>query len=179
MNISDRGGDRSATRELISANFTALRVKRNVLKNSNIGVLFVNSQGGISEYNRAIGLDGGFLLGQHVTMTGLLAKTFAASDTRQGRRRCRRLRAGRTIASTTAGNTSTSANSSMPRWATSHGSTSVQARRRAMDAAAAAGEAFARSFNANADYYENHAGVVDSRTQNFYGNMSRQDTSAL
>ena len=35
------------------------------------------------------------------------------------------------------------------------------------------------TFNGNLDYYENHAGLVDSRTQNVYGNMSRQDTSSL
>ena len=35
------------------------------------------------------------------------------------------------------------------------------------------------TFNGNLDYYENHAGLVDSRTQNVYGNMSREDTSSL
>ena len=41
-----------ATRELDHANFTVIRLKRNVLKSSNIGTLFVNSQDGISDYNR-------------------------------------------------------------------------------------------------------------------------------
>lgn len=35
------------------------------------------------------------------------------------------------------------------------------------------------TFNGNLDYYENHAGLIDSRTQNVYGNMSRQDTWSL
>ena len=34
-------------------------------------------------------------------------------------------------------------------------------------------------FNGNADYYENHAGLVDSRTQNVYGNMRGRTRRAL
>jgi hypothetical protein len=52
------------SRDIESANFTVARLKRNVLKSSNIGVLFVNSEDGISDFNRAIGVDGGFVLGQ-------------------------------------------------------------------------------------------------------------------
>ena len=70
-----------ATRELGNANFTAIRVKRNVLRNSSVGTLFVNSQGGISDYNRTIGIDGGFVLGRYVTMTTVLAKTFSPGTT--------------------------------------------------------------------------------------------------
>ena len=66
-----------ATRELDNANFTVVRLKRNVLKNSNIGALFVNSADGISDYNRAIGIDGGFVLGPRVSVTTVIAKTFS------------------------------------------------------------------------------------------------------
>ena len=58
-----------------SANFTALRVKRNILSKSSIGGVFLNSQGGISDYNRAAGIDAGFFLGQNLTIIGLMAKT--------------------------------------------------------------------------------------------------------
>ena len=37
--------------------------------------MFLNSQGGISDYNRAAGIDAGFFLGQNLTIIGLLAKT--------------------------------------------------------------------------------------------------------
>lgn len=66
-----------ANRQVDNANFTAIRVKRNVLANSSIGVIVLNSLDGVSEYNRAIGFDGGFVLGQHVTITGAMGKTFS------------------------------------------------------------------------------------------------------
>jgi len=66
-----------ATRQVDGANFTAIRVKRNVLANSSIGAIVLNSQNGISGYNRAIGVDGGFMLGQYVTLTGAMGKTFS------------------------------------------------------------------------------------------------------
>ncbi|MCC7124678.1 MAG: carbohydrate binding family 9 domain-containing protein [Acidobacteria bacterium] len=57
------------------ANFTVLRVKRNILSKSSIGGVLLNSAGGISDYNRAVGVDAGFFLGQNFTVIGLLAKT--------------------------------------------------------------------------------------------------------
>ncbi len=66
-----------AGRQLDNANFTAIRVKRNVLANSTIGALMVNSANGISDYNRALGFDAGFVLGQHITLTGAMGKTFS------------------------------------------------------------------------------------------------------
>jgi len=57
------------------ANFTVIRVKRNILSKSSIGGVFLNSQGGISDHNRAAGVDAGLFLGQNLTIIGLLAKT--------------------------------------------------------------------------------------------------------
>jgi hypothetical protein len=66
-----------ANRHVDNANFTVIRVKRNVLANSSIGAIVLNSADGISDYNRAVGFDGGFVLGQHVTITGAMGKTFS------------------------------------------------------------------------------------------------------
>lgn len=66
------GGRRQA---VSAANFTAFRVKRNILKQSSIGALVINREGGLTDYNRSIGLDAGFLFGRNVTVTGLFAKT--------------------------------------------------------------------------------------------------------
>ena len=77
----DRGGNARAPASSDNANFTAIRVKRNVLTKSSVGTLIVNSQGGISDYNRTIGIDGGFVLGRYVTMTTVLAKTFSPGAT--------------------------------------------------------------------------------------------------
>ena len=73
-----------ANRQLDSANFAVVRVKRNVLANSSIGAMVLNSANGISDYNRAIGFDGGFVLGQHVTLTGAMGKTFSPGDQGSG-----------------------------------------------------------------------------------------------
>ncbi|MGE0866813.1 MAG: DUF5916 domain-containing protein, partial [Vicinamibacterales bacterium] len=66
-----------SSRQVANANFTALRVKRNVLAKSSVGALLLNSANGISDYNRAIGVDAGLVLGRYVTLTSLFAKTFS------------------------------------------------------------------------------------------------------
>jgi hypothetical protein len=63
-----------------NANFTVVRVKRNILSKSTVGAILLNSDGGISEYNRAFGVDTGIMLGQATTVTGLFAKTDSARD---------------------------------------------------------------------------------------------------
>ena len=58
-------------------NFAVARVKRNILANSDIGVIFVNRQASDGkDYNRAAGVDGNFRFGQNFTVNGYLAKTF-------------------------------------------------------------------------------------------------------
>jgi hypothetical protein len=183
-----------ATRQLDNANFTVMRLKRNVLKSSSIGTLFVNSQDGISRYNRAVGIDGGFVLGQHVTMTTVLAKTFSPDDA--------------SGPSTTSG---PRAESSGGRdfagvfdyvWKNdrfNYGGQYLEVGERfnaemgyipRLDIRATKlktqwtprpnwGGIRQMTFNGNLDYYENHAGVVDSRTQNLYASMARQDTSSV
>jgi hypothetical protein len=66
-----------ATRQVDNANFTAVRVKRNVLAKSSVGMLLLNSANGISEFNRSLGFDAGLVLGRYVTFTSLFAKTFS------------------------------------------------------------------------------------------------------
>jgi hypothetical protein len=65
-------------RTVPTANYSVVRVKRNILAQSSIGALVTNRQdgGGIGSYNRSAGLDMGLQLGQDLTVTGLLAKTF-------------------------------------------------------------------------------------------------------
>jgi Domain of unknown function (DUF5916) len=58
-----------------ASNYTAFRVKRNLLSKSSIGAILLNREGGLTDYNRSVGLDAGFLFGQNVTLTGLFAKT--------------------------------------------------------------------------------------------------------
>ena len=61
---------------LARANYTVLRVKRDVLAKSSIGAIFLNRQGGAGpDFNRTAGVDAVFSLGSHFNLTGLLAHT--------------------------------------------------------------------------------------------------------
>lgn len=60
------------------ANYSVVRVKRSVLAQSSIGAIVLNRQGGPgAAYNRTVGFDAGLQLGRNVGLTGLLAKTFS------------------------------------------------------------------------------------------------------
>jgi hypothetical protein len=61
------------------ANFTVGRLKRNVLRSSSIGAIVLNREGevGANPYNRALGFDGVFSLTNSLKVVSLLAKTFS------------------------------------------------------------------------------------------------------
>jgi hypothetical protein len=60
------------------ANYSVIRVKRNVLAQSSIGAIFVDREGGLGAgFNRAAGMDMNLSLGRAFTLTGLAAKTFS------------------------------------------------------------------------------------------------------
>lgn len=60
------------------ANYSVMRVKRNVLSQSFVGAVVLNRQGGPGvAFNRTIGFDSGFLLGKTTTVTAMMAKTFS------------------------------------------------------------------------------------------------------
>ena len=57
-------------------NFSVVRLKRNVLANSDIGVLFINRQAsGGDDFHRTWGADANFRFGQNLTFNGYVAKT--------------------------------------------------------------------------------------------------------
>ena len=59
-----------------TTNYTSLRIKHDVLRNSSIGMIFLNKQSSYEKYNRAFGIDGNFPLTTSFTMGGSIAKTF-------------------------------------------------------------------------------------------------------
>jgi hypothetical protein len=67
------------SRTVPTANYSVVRVKRNILSQSAIGAIVTNRQdgGGTGSYNRAAGLDLGLQFRSDITVTGLLAKTFS------------------------------------------------------------------------------------------------------
>jgi hypothetical protein len=58
-----------------ATNFTALRLRRDVLANSDVGVMFLNKEQEGEGYNRALGTDANFRFIRDLTMNFALAKT--------------------------------------------------------------------------------------------------------
>ena len=59
------------------ANYSVVRLKRNVLSQSTVGGIFLNREGGAgADYNRTAGVDLNLVLSPAARLTGLLAKTF-------------------------------------------------------------------------------------------------------
>ncbi len=68
-----------------STNFTVARVRRNILANSDIGIMINNKEVSGSHYNRVLGADANFRFGQAFSVNGYLAKSFsptAGKDTK-------------------------------------------------------------------------------------------------
>ena len=57
-----------------STNFSVVRVRRDLMDSSNIGVLFVNKEGG-DHFNRTYGVDGNFNFFRYLSLTSFLLKT--------------------------------------------------------------------------------------------------------
>ena len=76
-----------------ATNFTVARLKRNILANSDIGVMFVNKEEMNSpHFNRVLGFDANFRFGQSMSVNGFLAKSFTeggGDDNVAGRFRAR------------------------------------------------------------------------------------------
>jgi len=58
------------------SNFGIYRVKRDVLERSSVGAMFTNRQSSLDgDYNRVFGVDGNFVLADHLNLQGFVAKT--------------------------------------------------------------------------------------------------------
>lgn len=185
-------------RQLDHANFTAIRVKRNVLAKSSVGALLLNSHNGVSAYNRSVGLDTSLVLGQHVTITGIFAKTFSPEPATSGSD----VAPGSSTAEASAkAGSQTTAGVVDFLWKNDQFNYGAQYQDVGEDFNAEmgyiprldirAGKVKAgwtprprwrgvRQLNVSGsmDYFENHAGRVDSRTQEVEARLQRQDTSS-
>jgi hypothetical protein len=70
LNIQQREQDNSP-----STNFTALRLRRNILANSDVGVMFINKDPQGADHNRGIGADANFRFFTDLTMNLAVAKS--------------------------------------------------------------------------------------------------------
>ena len=187
MNITTDTADvrvGSSTRRIDRANFTALRVKRNILSKSSIGGILLNRDGGVTDYNRSFGVDAGFMLGPSFTLIGLVAKTVSPE-------RALRDREGSDLAAVADVGYKTD------RFTSAFQYSDIGARfnpemgfvTRVDVRATKARTAWTPRprwrgvrqlfLQGDLEYFENHAGRVESRTQSFGASMSRQDSSHL
>jgi Domain of unknown function (DUF5916)/Carbohydrate family 9 binding domain-like len=60
-----------------ATNFTALRLRRDILANSDIGAIVLNKEVGGPHFNRVAGVDANFRFAEYLTTGGYLTKTFS------------------------------------------------------------------------------------------------------
>ena len=162
------------------ANYSVVRVKHDVLAKSSIGGIFLNREGGRgAAFNRTVGLDGLFTLGKSVDLSLFAAKTFSPGVS------------GRDWA----GAVSTSWKSDLwdlgfryldiaERFNAEMGfiqRTDIRNGRVAAAWTPRPGWKGVRQLRLNADaaYYENHAGRVESRSQGYDFTLNATDSSSL
>jgi len=63
-----------------ATNFTVARLRRNILANSDIGVMMTNKEVEGLHYNRVFGADASFRFGQAVSLNGYAAKSFSPDE---------------------------------------------------------------------------------------------------
>jgi hypothetical protein len=72
LNIQQRGQGGTP-----AANFTAVRLRRNVLANSDVGVLVLNKEESGPRYNRLAGADANFRFFRNLNVNGMIARTMS------------------------------------------------------------------------------------------------------
>ncbi|MBI2833271.1 MAG: carbohydrate binding family 9 domain-containing protein [Acidobacteria bacterium] len=77
-----------------SVNFTALRVRRDILRNSDVGLMILNKDGRGGAYNRVAGADANFRFFRNLNVNAFAAKTFSPILAVGGRGRDAAVRAG-------------------------------------------------------------------------------------
>jgi len=77
--------EEDVTTKVNAANFTVVRVRRDILRRATIGMMFLNKEDLHSpDFNRSLGLDGNIPLSRYFTVTGYLAATFGLEETDDG-----------------------------------------------------------------------------------------------
>ena len=80
MNIQTEETTLSAGAVEPSTNFTAVRMKRDFLKNSYVGLMVLNKQSNSEDFSRTVGIDGYHSFSQELYVKGSMAKTLEQDD---------------------------------------------------------------------------------------------------
>jgi hypothetical protein len=83
LNIQQREYENSQNVVTPSTNFTALRLRRDILANSDVGAVLLNKDESGARYNRVAGVDANFRFG-YLALNGYVAKTFTPQITEPG-----------------------------------------------------------------------------------------------
>ena len=73
----------AATGSQPGSNYGVVRVRRNILARSSVGLFTTNRQANARDYNRVVGLDTNLALLRHFTLTGVAARSFTDRTTRE------------------------------------------------------------------------------------------------
>jgi hypothetical protein len=85
LNIQTEDSQTPDGRTLSGGNYTVLRAKRNIFRQSTVGGMFLNRQGGPgAAFNRTAALDTALILGRNLVISGMLAKTLSPSTVAHG-----------------------------------------------------------------------------------------------
>jgi hypothetical protein len=77
--------EEDVTTKVNAANFTVVRIRRDILRRATIGMMFLNKEDLHSpDFNRSLGLDGNIPLSRYFTFTGYLAATFGPEEKDDG-----------------------------------------------------------------------------------------------
>ena len=80
LNIQQRSRNTS-----LASNFTALRLRRNVLANSDVGVIVLNKEANGPRYNRVVGADANFRFFENLDLNVAMARAFSPLAVTPGR----------------------------------------------------------------------------------------------
>ncbi|MFC1614171.1 carbohydrate binding family 9 domain-containing protein, partial [Gemmatimonadota bacterium] len=84
MNLQTEAADLEDDVHIPSSNYTAFKIKRNLLTNSYVGLMALNRQSAAENFNRALGGEAFLALSPEFSLNGTLARTFTPADSAQG-----------------------------------------------------------------------------------------------
>ncbi len=84
MNLQTEAADLEDEVHVASTNYTAFKIKRNLLTNGYMGVMALNRQSAAESFNRALGAEAFVPLSAEFSLNGTLARTFTPSDSAEG-----------------------------------------------------------------------------------------------
>jgi hypothetical protein len=84
MNLQTEASDLEDDVHVPSTNYTAFKIKRNLMTNSYVGLMALNRQSAAENFNRALGGEAFVAISPEFSLNGTLARTFTPQDSARG-----------------------------------------------------------------------------------------------